>query len=149
MTAFRFPLQKALDWRRTQLELAEARVEQQLAALAAIDQARAALDTQGQSAETEVRRFSGLVGGDLSALGSFRLALKGQAVQLVSRREACQKELAARQAAVLEARRRYRLLERLKERRLAEWQSAADRELDELAADSYLAQWSRRRISSL
>ena len=29
-----------------------------------------------------------------------------------------------------------------------EWQSAADRELDELAADSYLAQWSRRRALS-
>jgi hypothetical protein len=61
----------------------------------------------------------------------------------------CQKELAARQAAVLEARRRYRLLERLKDRRWAEWQSAADRELDELAADSYLAQWARRQASSL
>ena len=38
MTTFQFPLQKALDWRRTQLTLAEARVQQQLAALAAIDQ---------------------------------------------------------------------------------------------------------------
>ena len=37
MTAFRFPLQKALDWRRTQLELAEARLREQLAALAGID----------------------------------------------------------------------------------------------------------------
>jgi hypothetical protein len=56
----------------------------------------------------------------------------------------CQNELAARQAVMLEARRRCRLLERLKERRWAEWQSAAGRELDELAADSYLAQWARR-----
>jgi flagellar export protein FliJ len=146
MTAFRFPLQRALDWRRTQLELAEARVEQQLASLAAIDQARTSLDAIGQGAETEVRRFTGLVGGDLSALGSFRLALKGRARDLAVKRVECERELAARQAAVLEARRRYRLLERLKERRRAEWQSAAERELDELAADSYLAQWSRRQV---
>jgi hypothetical protein len=57
---------------------------------------------------------------------------------------ACQKELAARQAALMEARRQCRLLERLKDRRWAEWQSAAAKELDELAADSYLAQWARR-----
>jgi hypothetical protein len=149
MNAFRFPLQRALDWRRTQLELAEARVEQQLAVLAAIDREHAELDAMGQRAEVEVRQFAALAGGDLSALGSFRLAVKGRARDLVAKRVECQKELAARQSAVVEARRRYHLLERLKDRRCAEWQSAAERELDELAADSYLAQWARRQASSL
>jgi hypothetical protein len=45
----------------------------------------------------------------------------------------------------LEARRRCRLLERLRERRWTEWQLARDRELEELASDSYLAQWNRRQ----
>jgi hypothetical protein len=144
MNTFQFPLQRALDWRRTQLKLAEARVEQQLAALAGIDQARAELDAMGHRTEVEVRQFQSLEGGDLSALGSFRLAIKVRGRELVAKRVECQNELAARQAVMLEARRRCRLLERLKERRWAEWQSAAGRELDELAADSYLAQWARR-----
>jgi flagellar export protein FliJ len=144
MTTFQFPLQRALDWRRTQLELAEARVEQQLAAMAEIDQARSELYAMGRRTEVEVRQFPALEGGDLSALGSFRLAIKVRGKELAAKHVECQKELAARQTVMLEARRRCRLLERLKERRRKEWQSAADRELDELAADSYLAQWARR-----
>jgi hypothetical protein len=44
---------------------------------------------------------------------------------------------------MLEARRRFRLLERLKDRRMAEWKQAGDREIEEVAAESYLARWSR------
>jgi len=149
MTTFQFPLQRALDWRRTQLQLAEARVEQQLAAAAAIDRARADLDAMARRTEVEVRQFPALEGADLSALGSFRVASQVRRRELAARREECQRELAARRAVMLEARRRSRLLERLKERRFTEWQSVADRELDELAADSYLAQWARRRILSI
>jgi hypothetical protein len=47
------------------------------------------------------------------------------------------------QQTMLEARRRCRLLERLKERRMAEWTVARDHELDDIAAESYLARWSR------
>jgi flagellar export protein FliJ len=144
MTTFHFPLQRALDWRRTQLKLAEARVEQQLAALAGMDQARAELDAMARRAEVEVRQFHSIEGGDLSALGSFRLAIQVRGRELAAKRVACQKELAARQTVMLEARRRCRLIERLKERRWTEWRSAAEKELDELAADSYLAQWARR-----
>jgi len=149
MTTFQFRLQKALDWRRTQLTLAEARAEQQMAALAAIDQARSELEAMGHRTEIEVRQFAPLDGGHLGALGSFRLAIRARGKDLAGKRAECQKELAVRQSAVLEARRRCRLLERLKERRWAEWHQAAERELDELAADSYLAQWARRRAFSI
>ncbi len=74
---------------------------------------------------------------------------RGRVKELALKRLECQKELAAQQAALVEARRRCRLLERLKERRATEWRSAADRELEELASDSYLAQWARRGLSSL
>ena len=53
------------------------------------------------------------------------------------------RELAKQQAAMLEARRRCRLLERLKERRWSEWKLAADRELEQAASESYLARWGR------
>jgi hypothetical protein len=149
MKAFQFPLQKALDWRRTQLELAEARVQQQLAALAELDRTRAELAAARQRTELQVRQLSSIEGRDLMALGSFRQAAQARDRVLATRRLECQKELALRQTAMLETRRRYRLLERLKERRWTEWQSAAGKELDELAADSYLAQWARRQASSL
>ena len=144
MNAFRFPLQKALDWRKTQLELEEARFRQQLAELAGLDRARAELEAEGIRAEVQVRDWKQLAGGDLAALGAFRVWVKAREKDIAVRRVACQREVAAREAAMLEARRRCRLLERLKERRLAEWQSASDRELEQLAAESFLAQWHRR-----
>jgi hypothetical protein len=149
MKSFRFPLEKALEWRQKQLQLAEARVQEQLATLATIDQALSELDAMGHRTEIEVRQFPLLVGGDLGALSYFRLAIKGRGKELAARRVQGEKELAVRQGVLLEARRRSRLLEKLKGRRQEEWQTAANRELDELAADSYLAQWARRRTSSL
>ena len=38
MKAFQFPLEKALDWRRIQLELEEVRYKQQVASLAGLPQ---------------------------------------------------------------------------------------------------------------
>jgi hypothetical protein len=146
MKSFRFPLERALDWRRTELQLAEARLQQQLAALAGLDRDRAELAALGARTEQAVREFNPLAGRDLTALGSFRLLIKVREKELAARRVECQRELAARQAGLLEARRRCRLLERLQERRRAEWQQARDRELEALASDSYLARWSRRQV---
>jgi len=143
MTTFRFPLQKVLDWRRTQLELAEARFQRQIAALAAIDRAYAEMEASGIRAEVEVRRWDPLAGRDLAALGRFRLLVQSREKQMALQRAECQRELAVRKSAMLEARRRCRLLERLKERRRAEWQAASDREVEEVAAESFLAGWAR------
>ena len=46
---------------------------------------------------------------------------------------------------MLEARRRCRLLEKLKERRLAEWRAAAEREIEALAAEAFLTRWNQER----
>jgi len=143
--SFQFPLQRALEWRRTELQLAEARLHQQLAELAELDRARAELEAAGIRTEVEVREFNPLAGRDLTALGSFRLLIKVREKEIAGRRVECRRELAARRAGLSEARRRCRLLERLKERRWTEWQLARDRELEELASDSYLAQWNRRQ----
>ncbi len=145
MTTFRFPLQKVLDWRRTQLELAEASFQRQIAALASIDRAYAEMEASGIRAEMEVRRWDPLAGRDLAALGRFRLLVQSREKQISLQRAECQRELAVRKSAMLEARRRCRLLERLKERRLAEWTLARDRELEELASESFLARCARWR----
>ena len=149
MTTFHFPLERALDWRRTELAMSQALLEKQLAILAEIDRARLELDDMGHRANLEVRQFQPLAGADLGALAEFRERVRARGRDLTAKRLECQKEVALRQAAVVESRRRSRLLEKLKEKRWAEWQAARDRELEELAAESYLAQWARRRASSL
>ena len=143
MTSFRFPLQKVLDWRGTQLELEEIRFKQRLLAVADLDRTRAELEAAGMKAETEVRDWGSLAGGDLAALGSFRLDVKQKESEIAARRVTCQQSLETQQRIMLEARRGCRLLERLKTRRLAEWTSARDHELEELASESFLAKWGR------
>lgn len=144
MNSFRFPLQKVLDWRRTQLELEDLRFRQQTAAMADLDRASAQLSAAGNTAERQVRVWNPVAGGELAALGSFRLHVKLKETELAVPRAECRKELGRRESVMLEARRRLRLLERLRERRLAEWCGARDKELEDLAAEAYLAKWKRQ-----
>jgi hypothetical protein len=147
MNAFRFPLQKALEWRRTQLELEEVRFRQQSAEMADLDRTSAQLNAAGRTAEHRVRDWNPVAGGELAALGSYRLHVKLKETELAIPRAECRKELNRRENVMLEARRRLRLLERLRERRLEEWCAERDKELEELASEAYLAKWKRRRSS--
>jgi flagellar export protein FliJ len=139
MSGFRFRLARVLEWRQTELALAETRFRRQTAALAALDRARAALDASAIRAEMQVREAPRIEGADLAALHAFRQHIARSRAALAASRVQAQRELDALQAAMLEARRRFRLLERLRDRRFAEWQEAADRELEQLASESHFA----------
>lgn len=141
MKAFGFRLDKVLDWRRTELSLAESRFQQQTAALAAIDQSRASLDAAALAAETALRSSSSVEGSELAALDAFRRHLAARRAELAAARIKAHRELDVRRGAMLESRRRVRLLERLKDRRLSEWRHDLNRELDELASESHLARF--------
>jgi len=144
MTTFRFRLDRVLAWRRTQLELAEIEFRREAAALAELDFASAELEARGIRTEAEVRDWSPLAGRDLAALSGFRRYVERRAKEIAAQRVEQARKLAQREQAMLEARRRCRLLERLRERRLAEWQYASGREVEQTAAESYLARFARR-----
>ncbi|HWC96549.1 MAG TPA: hypothetical protein VG456_07365 [Candidatus Sulfopaludibacter sp.] len=143
MKSFVFNLQKVLRLRETQLELEEARFKQQVAAVAELDRTRAQLEAAGVRAEAEVRKLPYMEGRDVAALGQFRLGVQRQERDLAVRRAERQRTLEKQQLVMLEARRRCRLLERLRERQQAEWQADCDRELEETASESFLAGWAR------
>jgi flagellar export protein FliJ len=144
MTGFRFSLEKVLDWRRTQLEFEEIQYRRQLAMLAELDHQQAELQESGKSAERQVREWNPVAAGELEALGGFRLHVRRRQQEMAAPRAECRKQLDRQYNLMLEARRRLRLLERLKERKLTEWRAARDKELEELASESYLANWSRQ-----
>ena len=121
MNAFRLRLAKVLEWRRSELALAETRSRRQTAAIAALGRTRAARDAiRAEMARGRAPRRPGRVARRRNG-SSTRFRLRCWA-----------------------ARRRFRLLERLRDRRFAEWQEAVDRELDQLASDSHLARLARR-----
>ena len=145
MKGFHFPLEKALEWRRQQLELEPNRFKSQTAALAQLDRARAELEAAGIRAEVQVRAWAPLAGQDLAALSRFREHVAQEERSLEARRSTCRLQLEAQQKRMLEARRRSRLLEQLRERRWEEWRAASDRELEGFAAECYLAGVARHR----
>jgi flagellar biosynthesis chaperone FliJ len=143
--SFEFPLHRVLDWRKTQLDLAEAAFRRQAEALAAVERMAAALQAGARSATSAAKASRPLVGAALGSLDSYNRFVHLKEKELERRRAECAERAAEAERAMLEARRRTRLLEKLKEKRLGEWQAAGSRELEELASDSYLAQWNRRR----
>jgi len=146
MKAFQFRLEKALEVRRRQLELEENRFQLQTAALAELDRTRAELEATAIRAEVQVRGWDPLSGRDLAALTSFRAHAENQQRILATRRAEQQRRLEAQRTAMMEARRQFRLLERLRERQLAEWRTAVDREAEQFAAECHLAGIVRRRL---
>jgi len=144
MKAFCFALENVLAWRRSELERAELQFQRSAAALAAVEQAIAELNAEGIRTEILVRGWSPVSGSDLAALGAFRNRLHQRRGELADRQSACLGRLGAERAALLEARRRVRLLERLRERRWKDWRTAADKEMEALAAETHLARWRGR-----
>jgi len=144
MSPFRFRLEKVLGWRQRELEREDHGFKRELAALAELDRRHAELEATGIRAEIQVREWSPLAGSDLAALGSFRVRVKQEEKALAAARADREKQAEAQRLVMLEARRRCRLLERLRERRLAEWEKARDREIEELASESCLARRASR-----
>jgi flagellar export protein FliJ len=144
MTTFRFRLEKVLQWRRKQMELEEAKYQQRMREAAELEAERSRMEAAGIGAETQVRAWSPVTGNDLAALANYRKYVAAQERQIAVRHAEARQRAEAQQKAMMEARRHCQLLERLKERRLAEWQAAADKELEEIAAESHLARLSRR-----
>ncbi len=141
MKAFRFPLEKVLAWRKTQLDAEQAELRKRKAVVAAIDQARSELRASGIAAEIQLRDAATIDGSDLEALGRFRTWVREHDVRLARERLARDHAAGEQRSRMLEARRRYRLLERLRERRLAEWTVESNRELETFAAEAFLSRW--------
>jgi len=144
MRAFEFPLRRALEWRRTQLELAEEQLRRIAAELEELALAAVKLDLVKGRAEQAVRESRAVEAGDLWALAAYRARLIAEQQALARRRRECEQRFAVQRQKVMEARRQCRLLEKLRESRRAEWRIAMERETESLAAESFLALWSRR-----
>ena len=140
MPAFEFSLRRALEWRTMQLELERDKLRQGTAGLAEMALAAVRLGLVKSRAEGAVCQSA----GDLWALAAYRQRLIAELQALALRRAAAERQVAAQRQKVLEAQRQCRLLEKLEQRRHAEWRRAQDRETESVAAESFLARWNRQ-----
>jgi hypothetical protein len=148
MNGFRFPLQQVLSWRETQLSIEEAHLERLRLEKNMIESAIADLAAWDARESEVLYRVHPLTGGDVFGIASTREWIAQEEKRLRLRIADCLRAMEARTAAVTEARRRVRLIQKLKERRQASWNEEMNRQSEELAGDAAIAGWRRRHAPS-
>lgn len=143
MKNFRFQLDSLLRLRTRELETEEMRLATMRADLTRLE--RSIQHTVAESQNTSHAVASGASSGaELGQLQHYRNALARKLKGMVKERSACQFQIEQQQRKVVEANRRKRLIERLKERRLAEWTAEVEKEFQQLAEETYLSNWNRQ-----
>jgi flagellar export protein FliJ len=139
MKKFSFPLDRVLVWRRLELEREQAvlqRMVTQRNALAAKD---AALRAQRIDAERLISANRYLDSETVATLPAWQSRMKKAIATAANDLVIADQKAAAQQARFLQAKLRVELLERLREKRLDQWQIELGREEEAFAAEAFLA----------
>ena len=144
MKRFEFRLARVRDFRRRQLDIEEAKLD-------VLRAERHQIEAESLRLENEVAgtRNSLMVTGSVEAQELVAADLYLRCLAIEGKRQTAkladwQQRTAKQQQAMVEARRRVRLLEKLEEKQLRLWKAEVDREQENLSAELYLARWGRQ-----
>jgi flagellar export protein FliJ len=133
MKKFSFPLSRVLDWRRTQAGIEEMKLSRLQAELHDIESRIAHARAERSDSEKDLIQSGCITGASLAALESFKKSVAVECARLESQAAATRKRIAQQCAAVTDARLNARLLEKLGQKKLAEWKTGFSREIDQQA----------------
>jgi flagellar export protein FliJ len=146
MARFQFSLEKVLRWRTVELTGEEAKLKAMVQEQLHLQTLLAEISAERSRLISSLGGMPDLRGDDLRTLTACGLRLRRTAETLAQRLLQCGRELAKQRKKYSEAKRRVRLLEELRDRRLQEWKYEEAAQLEELASESFLANWNRERI---
>ena len=139
MKRFEFPLERVRRWRFEQLNLEELKLQQVLAERQALARAKQLIRDELDRVGRDVLAQPALESLELESLDSFRYHVHARIRGFEHRERQSEEKIVAQRHKVIEARRQFELLDRLRTKALAEWKVAADREQETLAAEMFLA----------
>lgn len=145
MNPFRFRLGRVLEWYEKEFQQEENRLADCQMALSKAQYDLTEIKAARSRIEQPLIHSSSIAAGDLRALEQFRRKSLHDEKRLTAECENSRRKLEAQLEIVKVARRKVRLLEKLRERRQTEHTYAANRELEQLAADTHLAKFVRAR----
>ena len=143
MAQFRFALDKILRWRGIELANEEAKLQRLIQERNRIDAMLNRIADERSGLTGAISVLPTLQGADFRAMAAYSLRLRQNVEKLKEGRTRIEHSLAAQQRKYADAKRRVRLLEQLKERRIERWRYEEDRQLEIMAAESYIAGWNR------
>ncbi len=130
MKKFNFPLDRALEWRKGQVSIEEGKLEKLNGEIRSIEARQAAVALACAESQRNLRNATTATGYELEALDTFRRFTAAEHIRLESQKIAFRPKIAAQLKIVTVKRRDVKLLERLREKRLATWNFELDREID-------------------
>jgi len=139
MKRFAFPLERVRRWREDQVELEEIRLQNAYRDLRAVEaeQSRVAVETERSC--RQILEKTSIPAPELSMLEDYRSWAMRESRRLAASKIEIEKLIREQQQRVLEAHRRFKLLDGLRGKALASWTAARDKEQEDLAAELYLA----------
>jgi hypothetical protein len=143
MKKFAFSLETARRWRNYQADVEEVRMQALLAEKQNIENRMGSLQT-GLEAEHRRIEDTSFDAVELARLDAWRVWVNREEKRLAGSLTGCAKRIEAQRVVLAEARRRFRLIDRLRDKALIEWRKTSAKEQEDLAAELYLARYVRR-----
>lgn len=139
MKRFRFPLETARRWRLEQLGFQELKLRQILTEKQALESAKQQIAREASLSTQGVLGQSSMPAAELENLDSFRQYSRGRVRHLENQQKQCESRIIEQRDKVLEARRQFELLDRLRQKAWNQWRAAGNKEQEEMAAELFLA----------
>src|SRR5258708_18737802 len=121
MKRFGFPLERVRRWRLEQLNVEDLKLQQVRSERQSLSDAKQQVRDEFGAAEKEVLSRTSMQGQELEILESFRRHVRYRVQDLENRERQWDAKVAEQRTRVLEARRQFELLDRLRERALVKW----------------------------
>jgi flagellar export protein FliJ len=145
MMPFRFPLERVLEWRKLQLHAEEEKLAALQQRLDLVIHRINAVTSAELKSEWGLRRLTSVGGSELQTVAAFQARARKMCEALEIEKQQCEKQVAAQRTRLLKARKDFRILEKLKERRHQTWLYLSDREVESIAADAHNSKMFRAR----
>lgn len=139
MKKFKFPLDRALDWRRTQAQIAESQLQRLYAELRTAEHRLRETEQAREQAQRQLLAGGSATGSELAALDRYRKAAAEECVRLAKAVGEINRRVQAQLQTVLGKRRDVKLLEHLRADKLQQWNAELDREIDREASELHMA----------
>jgi flagellar export protein FliJ len=137
MMPFRFPLDRVLEWRKLQMRAEEEKLAAIQQRLEQVNHRISALVSAELKSEWGLRKLQSVQGSELQAMATYQARARKLQEALELEKQQCEKLVTAQRARLMKARKDFRVLEKLKERRHEAWVYLSEKEIESIAADSY------------
>jgi hypothetical protein len=139
--SFRFPLDRALHIRRAQLEIEQAKLQRLVRDREQLESQAQDIRNESSATRKALTTQSLFAAGEIATMPDYQRGAKLRLHKLEQQKNALIGKAQEQRRVTIEAERKVKLLEKLRSKRLGEWQTGMNNEQENFAADAYLARW--------